>query len=196
MRPLKVGITGGIGSGKSTVCYIFETIGVPVYYSDLRARKLINSNSSIIKTYKRIFGDDIYSDGELDRKRVAEILFKDRGLVKEINKIVHPVIRADFQIWASKQTAPYVLNEAAVLFEGGGYKYMDFIITVSAPEEIRVSRVINRDSSSTKTVKERIDNQWSDKERTDKSDFVLYADDKQLIVPQVLNLHKILLNMS
>jgi dephospho-CoA kinase len=188
----KVGITGGIGSGKSTVCRIFELLGFPVYYSDIRAKQLIHENDEIITLYKRLFGEDIYATGQLNREKVAEILFNHPTIKKEVEGVVHPIVRDDFNKWAVMQQSDVVLNEAAILFESGSYQLMDAVITVSAPENLRISRVMNRDGITEREIKVRINNQWPDEKKCALSQYVIECDDIHMVVPQVLKIYKLL----
>ena len=187
---LKIGVTGGIGSGKSVVCRIFETLEIPVYYADLRARKLIEQDKRIIEGYKKLFGEKAYIGGHLNRDYVAGRIFADRFLLQQTNELVHPIVRKDFLHWLNHQKSPYIVQEAAILLESGGYKLMDKIILVSAPEPLRISRVVARDGTGYSKVKERISNQWTDKERRPYCDYEIVADDKKLVFPQVFNIHR------
>jgi dephospho-CoA kinase len=189
---MKIGVTGGIGSGKSTVCRFFEVLGVPVYDSDSRAKQLIHSNADLIRLYKSLFGEDIYVNGYLNRSKVAVLLFRDPSLLKHVEAVVHPLVRADFEKWANKQDCGLVINEAAVLFEGGSYKFMDKIITVVAPVDLRIQRVKRRDNASDEAIRSRMNNQWSDEQKIVRSDFTVFADDRQLIIPQILKIWNVL----
>lgn len=192
---LKIGITGGIGSGKSTICRIFELLDIPSYNSDVRAKDLIHSHPTLNDLYKTHFGQDVFEGGTLDTKRVSKVLFKQPQLLHTIQKAVHPIVRSDFAVWAHHQKSPWVINEAAVLFEGGTYVDMDVIITVVAPVEVRIARVMKRSGLTESEIKTRMDNQWSDSKKIILSDFVIYADDRQLVTPQVLTFyHKLLEN--
>ncbi len=188
---IKVGVTGGIGSGKTTVCRIFESLGIPVYYADVRAKQLVLDDPELKQGYIRLFGSKVYTDeGLLNRELIADRIFNDHQLLKEVNKLVHPAVRRDFDSWCNKQAAPFVLQEAAVLIEGGGYKLMDRVVLVSAPEEIRIQRVLERDGSTRKMVEQRMKNQWTADRLRDYCDFEVIADDQQLVIPQVLRIHK------
>ncbi|MFW6043856.1 MAG: dephospho-CoA kinase [Marinilabiliaceae bacterium] len=185
----KIGVTGGIGSGKSTVCKIFEVLGIPVYYADDRARALILSDPRIRKGYIELFGEKVYQNGQLNRKLVADRIFSDRALLEKVNRLVHPVVREDFIQWAVRQDAPYVIEEAAVLLESGGHDLLDFVVVVSAPESLRIQRVAHRDGISEQRIQERIKNQWTDQQRRELADYEVLADDRHLVVPQVLQIH-------
>ncbi len=185
----KIGVTGGIGSGKSTICKIFEVLGIPVYYADERARILILTDTRIRKGYKTLFGENVYKNGQLDRKLVADRIFSDRTLLEKVNRLVHPVVREDFLQWTERQEATYVVEEAAVLLERGGQDLLDRVIVVSAPESLRVKRVVQRDGIHEEKVKERMKNQWTDRQRRRFADYEVLADDRHLEVPQVLQIH-------
>ncbi len=194
---INVGITGGIGSGKSTVCKIFETLGVPVYYSDYEARVLSDTHPDIVAGVKKLFGDDIYVSGKMDRKSVGEIVFKDKEKLEALNKIIHPVVASHFESWKNRHNHyPYILKEAAILFESGAYKQVDKIITVSAPKELRISRVVKRDGISREEVLTRISNQMEDEEKIKKSDYVIKCNDIDLVIPQVVRIHQELLGLE
>ena len=191
----KVGLTGGIGSGKSTVGKIFENLGVPVYNSDLRARNLIDKHPDIIVAYQLFFGSDIYTRGVLNRARVAEMLFNNDDLLQKVQAVVHPIVHADFNSWVQLQCCSVVMKEAAVLFEGGGVGTVDDVLTITAPLNLRIQRVVNRDHTSEKEVMDRVKNQWSDEKKIALSRYVIHADDRQLVIPQVLDVYRqIMLN--
>ncbi len=187
----KIGITGGIGSGKSTVCKIFESLGVPVYYTDNEARSLTNHHPDIINGFRNLFGDEIYINGELNRKKVGESVFRDKNLLADLNKLIHPIVAEHFDNWFQQHSnSAYILKEAAILFESGAYKQVDKIITVTAPIELRIKRVMERDGISEGEVMDRINNQWNDQEKIKMSDFIVYCDDVELVIPQVIKIHK------
>ncbi len=186
----KVGLTGGIGSGKSTVGKIFENLGIPVYNSDLRARILIQEDPYIIAAYQKFFGAEIYNQGVLDRSRVAALLFNNGDLLQKVQAIVHPVVNNDFNNWVQFQSGSVVMKEAAVLFEGGGVHTVDDVLTVTAPLNLRIQRVVTRDHISDKEVMDRVNKQWSDEKKIALSRYVVYADDCQLVIPQVLDVYR------
>lgn len=189
VKQLKIGLTGGVGSGKSTICRIFELLNIPSYNSDIRAKELIHTHPTLIDLYKLHFGEDVFDGGYLDTKKVSEKLFKQPQVLNEIQKVVHPIVRSDFSIWVHKQKSLWVINEAAVLFEGGSYVDMDLMITVVAPVEIRLSRVTKRSGLTESNIRARMDNQWSDEKKMALSDFIIYADERQLVTPQVLKIY-------
>ncbi len=192
---LRIGITGGIGSGKTTVCKVFELLGVSVYYADLEARRIMDFDDNIIDQIKKQFGSDIYEVNGLNRPKLASIVFENRSLLNELNKIVHPAVAIDFENWIKNQSqAPYILKEAAIIFESGMQNSFDKVITVSAPESLRINRVVIRDNSTVEEVSQRIQNQISDNERLRKSDFVIFCDDKHPVIEQVIKLNNTILN--
>ena len=186
-----VGITGGIGSGKTTVCKIFSQLSVPIFYADEEAKKILFEDKRIGEKVLKILGKEILSDGKLDKQKIADVVFADNKKLSKLNSIVHPVVQKIFLSWCKiNKSQKYVLKEAAILFESGSYKDCDFVITVTAPENIRVKRVMARDKVSDKEIRQRMKNQWSDKEKTKRSDFIINNDGKLLLIPQVLNIHK------
>ncbi|MCL6258672.1 dephospho-CoA kinase [Aquiflexum sp. TKW24L] len=194
-KPLLIGITGGIGSGKSTVARIFSILGIPIYFADDRAKWLMANDADLKKEIISNFGKESYSDsGKLNREFLAAQVFSDEEKVKTINELVHPAVKADFEKWAANQKAPYVLKEAALLFETGSSKDLDKVINVSAPIRIRISRVLMRDSHrNEKQVNDIIDKQLPDEEKNKLADFVIKNADNKLLIPQVLEIHRQLL---
>ncbi len=192
---LKIGITGGIGSGKSLICDIFKTLGVPVYSSDIEAKNILDEDPSMNSELKKIFGEEIYDQkGHLNRKIVAEKVFNDPDALQALNSIVHPIVRNHFLIWVEKnKEAPYIIKEAAILIESGAHKDVDAIVTVFTPEELRIERVMKRDKVSRESVQARINKQMKENEKVELSDYVIYNDDKQLVLPQIIKLHTLFL---
>ena len=185
-----VGVTGGIGSGKSTVCRVFEVLGIPVFSSDVEAKHLLAEMGPVRSAVTEAFGPAIYPDGALDRKALAALVFRSPEALARLNAIVHPAVRQWFKEWASRQTAPYVINEAAILVETGAYKQLDRLVTVEAPEAVRVARVVARDGSTPEQVTQRMRNQTSADERKAVAHAVVVNDGKVMILPQVLRLHE------
>lgn len=186
---LKIGLTGGIGSGKSTIAKIIGTLGYPVYISDLRASELINQNEEIRTRLTALFGKDIYlSSGLLDKKRLATIIFNDKEAIKQVNGIVHPVVTHDFTAWCAAQQGPLVFFESAILFEAKLEHLFDAIILISTDMETRIQRVISRDIVSRAKVIERINNQMPDEIKQSKSNFVIYNNDDDKVVKQILSI--------
>jgi dephospho-CoA kinase len=191
-----VGITGGIGSGKSIVCSVFRELGIPVYEADVVAKKLYDL-PEIISEVKKIFGADYFTSSGLDKKKFAGLVFKDAEALRKINSIIHPYVKKNFREWKSKyKEKPYVLKEAAILFESGTDKGCDKIIVVTAPELLRKQRVMLRDQRTEKQVEEIISRQWSDEEKIKRSDFVIVNDESKLVLPQVMKIHEVLLIAS
>ena len=189
---ITVGITGGIGSGKSTVCKIFRLLNVPVFEADEVAKKLYNTNEAIKSGLIRLFGENIYTpNGALDRKKLAAEIFNNKLHLGKVNALVHPVVRDEFAIWLKQnKNEPYVIHEAAILFESGFYKMMDSTILVTAPEEERIARVIARDSVTELKVRERISTQWSEEKKQKLAGKVLVNDNKSLIIPEIIQIDK------
>lgn len=194
---LKVGLTGGIGSGKSSAAKIFETFGIPVYHADERAKLLMTTDKKLIAGVKKIFGKEAYSeDGTLNRKYIAQLSFSNDPLLKELESLVHPAVFMDAELWHASQTGvPYSIYEAALLFESGHHKSFDKVITVAAPLELRIQRVIDRDKTTRKEVEVRIEKQMPEEEKTIQSDFVITNDGSQSLVMQVWDIHQKLLSL-
>jgi len=189
-----VGLTGGIGSGKTLISNIFEIFGVPVFYADLEARKLLDQDHAIRKNLIDHFGKDIYSTGNLDRKKLASIVFHDKNSLNFLNSIVHPAVRKKFDHWVKERNDhKYLIEEAAILLESGGIDRFDMVVTVSSPENIRISRVMERDQVTKEDVIKRMKNQISEEERNQLADDVIMNDGTELVIPQVLQLHQIFL---
>jgi dephospho-CoA kinase len=184
----KVGITGGIGAGKSIVCRIFSAMGYPVFNSDHEAKRILNTQPAIKKAVVQLFGESAYLDNELNRSYIASEVFNDQNLLKKLNEIVHPAVRAAFADWAVEQNSPIVFNEAAILFETGMTKNYDAIILVTASETTRIKRVMKRDQISEKAVRQRMDKQWKDDRKIPLADFCVENNDEQMLIPQVLKI--------
>jgi dephospho-CoA kinase len=194
-----LGITGGIGSGKSTVCRMFEILGVPVFSADAVAKTMLNNDKKLRESLQSLFGDEIYMpDGNLDRKKLASIIFAHPGSLQQVNELVHPVVRKEFYRWMEKhKQLTYVIHEAAILFESGFHSLVDFTLLVSAPEEQRISRVMKRDGISEEKVRERMRNQWTDDKKAAMADYILNNNNRMLLIPVILNIHdKLKLNGS
>ena len=195
---LTVGITGGIGSGKSTVCKVFHVLGVPVFQADIVARNLQNEDPQIKSAIKEIFGEDIYDiNGLLNRKGLAEIIFNDKILLEKVNNLIHPAVHQEFEKWKELYSScPYVLYEAAIMFETGSYHSFDYIIMVMTDEKERIERVMRRDHVSEEAIKRRMLNQMADSQKRKLADFVIENNDNQMIIPKILELDKILKSKS
>lgn len=191
-KPLLVGITGGIGSGKSTVCKVFQILGIPVYASDDRAKWLMANDQELKSQIKCAFGTESYlADGAVNRTFLAETVFSDPEKVKKINSLVHPAVGRDFRNWADHQKSPYILKEAALLFETGAAKELDKIINVSSPLKIRMARVLLRDPHrQEEQINQIINQQLPDEEKNELADFVIKNTENKLLIPQILEIHK------
>lgn len=196
--PLKIGITGGIGSGKSTVCQIFKILGIPVYSADDRAKWLMAHDPELKTSIRAEFGVESYTaTGELNRSFLAEKVFSNPEAVAKINALVHPRVGKDFETWVENQSSPYVLKEAALIFESGGEKKLDAVINVSSPLKIRIARVLLRDPQrSEEQVNHIIDQQMPDEEKNSKADFVIKNSENKILIPQVLAIHQELVKKS
>lgn len=193
---LSVGITGGIGSGKSTVAKIFSVLGVPVFNADEAARWLMEHDSNLVNAIKNLFGNDVYTNGVLQRKLLAEIVFNNNQKLAELNAATHPATIKYFLKWKEQQQAPYILKEAAILFESGANRGLNKVINVTAPESLRISRVKERDGLSETQIKQRMDKQLTDTERNARSDFEIINDEQFELIPQVIQIHEALLKLS
>lgn len=187
-----IGLTGGIGSGKTTIANYFKEMGVPVYIADDKAKEIMQSQS-IIKEIRAVFGDAIFENEVLNRAKLADIVFNDTDKLNQLNAIIHPAVKKDFELWLQKnKNYDYVIYEAAILFESGRYKECDVVITVTAPVEIRIERVIKRDKTSRKQVLERMNMQWNDEKRIPMSNFIIFNDTHENAKQEVVKILKIL----
>jgi len=182
-----VGITGNIGSGKTTACRVFEILGIPVFHADIEGRKILTDPHIKEKIVNEFGSEMLNTDDEIDRKILARIVFENPDNLSKLNRIIHPEVHKQFQQWlVAKQDFSYVLYEAAILFESGHAEAMDRIITVTAPESIRIKRVMKRDSVSAEDVNKRSRQQWDESRKIEKSDFTIINDDEHLMIPQIL----------
>lgn len=187
---LKIGLTGGIGSGKSTVARIFEVLGIPVYYADDAAKKLMNNDQNLQKQIIQHFGKESFINGKLNRAFLADVVFSNPAKTKLINSIIHPATIADAKKWMEKQNAPYSIKEAALIFEANAEKNLDLIIGVSSTYELRLQRVMQRDGINKEAVEKRMQNQMDENKKMESCDFVLNNNETELLIPQILALHK------
>ncbi|MBD3889737.1 dephospho-CoA kinase [Olleya marilimosa] len=193
MTPTIVGLTGGIGSGKTTVANYFKALNVPVYIADVQAKALMNRSKVIKRKLIKLFGDEAYVHNTLNKPFIASQIFSNQDLLKKMNAIVHPKVAKHFSNWVKKQNVPYVISEVAIIFENGSQGKYDYIIIVVAPEQTRLNRVIKRDNSSEAKVKAIMNNQWTDQQKTEHSDFVINNTDLKDTKLQVENIHSKLL---
>jgi len=191
---LRVGITGGIGSGKSIACRIFSCLGIPVYDADLAAKKMMNEQVELHDELIRHFGKEVFNEeGILNRSHLAKIVFNDENQLNKLNQLVHPYVMKDYEMWTQTLNgAPYSIREAAILIESGTYYDLDCILLVEAPEELRIKRVMERDQRSRKEVKAIISRQWTSEEKKKFATFSILNDEQQALIPQVLHLHELL----
>ena len=190
---LRIGLTGGIGSGKTTVARIFEVLGVPVYYADEAAKKLMNREGDLKQQIIHHFGEESYSNNTLNRSFLASVVFSDPEKTKLINSIIHPATLADAATWMDLQRSPYAVKEAALLFEAGADKYLDLVIGVDAPFELRMQRAIDRDHITEEAVLARMGKQMNEDEKMKRCDIIISNDEKNLLIPQVIKVHERLL---
>jgi len=190
-----VGLTGGIGSGKTTVAKMFTKLGTPTYIADFEAKKLMNNSKVIKRKLIKLFGIKAYKEGELNKPFIADKIFNSNDLLEKMNAIVHPKVKLHFKKWIEKQSSTYVIYEAAILFENGGYQDCDYIITVTASEKERIQRVIQRDNSTVEKVKAIIDNQWNDAKKVKLSHFVIDNNNLFQTEKQVEKIHQNILDL-
>lgn len=186
---MKLGITGGIGSGKTSVCRVFSVLGIPVFSADIEAKHIMENDQRIMQRINSIAGRNLYVNGNLNRRELASLIFNDQSLLKKVNSLVHPVVFDQFIKWEKNQASPYVIMEAAILFESGASKLVDRIATVIAPLEERVDRVIHRSDLTREQVVERMLNQMDDESRIKLSDYVINNSERDMIIPAILKIH-------
>lgn len=192
----KIGITGGIGSGKSVICQFLDILSYPVYNTDVEAKRLMNQSPLIREKLTQLLGADIYKQRKLNREKMAQLIFSDSHLLQQVNSIVHPEVRKDFDNWSRNQTTPLVFLESAILFESGFASHLDKVWTVTAAEDIRISRVMERDHLDKKQINDRIRAQSDDTEKCAKSDAIIINDGLKPVIPQVFGLINAELNIN
>jgi dephospho-CoA kinase len=193
---LKLGVTGGIGSGKTSVCRVFGVLGIPVFSADNEAREVMDVDTGIMLRINTIAGKNLYANGSLDRTELAKLIFNNSRLLEKVNSLVHPVVFSRFREWVKRQNSPYVIMEAAILFESGAHSIVDRVLTVVAPIEQRVDRVIHRSNITREQVIERMRNQMDDEERINNSDYVINNSENDMIIPVILKIHEELLKLA
>jgi dephospho-CoA kinase len=181
----RIGLTGGIGSGKSFIAQIIEQMGYPVYYSDARAKELTKSNPTIKMGLISLFGEEVYEGNQLNAELIASKIFNDDELRTKVNELIHPIVRADFENWALNQHSALVFNEAAILFETGAYRNFDATILVCAPTELKIERVMKREKCSREAVLERMSKQWGDEEKLKLADYSILNDNEKPVLVQL-----------
>jgi len=191
---IKIAVTGGIGSGKTLICNVFEKLGIPVFYADLWAKEIMNSDNVIKEKLISYFGTQIFDvNNQLIKRRLAEIIFNNTDSLLKVNDIVHPAVKKGFENWMQNQNSSYVIEETAIVFESGLAQFFDKIISVTAPLEMRIERVMKRDNATRKKVMERIKNQNINENYHKKSDFLIINNEIEMILPQIINIHNKLL---
>lgn len=193
---LKVGITGGIGSGKSTVCEVFELLGIPVYYADTEAKLMYTNNPDLKSEIITLFGEVVYPNGTFNRKSLSQIVFNNPDKLSQLNQIMHPLVATHYEEWISMQDAPYTLKEAALLIESKSYLSLDYVMMVSSPDDLRIQRVVERDQISRLEVEKRMASQLPQHEVRKHCNSELINDEKQLLIPQIIELHEQLLKLA
>ncbi len=181
-----IGVTGGIGSGKSVICRIVCTLGYPVFYSDNEAKRILIENGNIRQKVISVFGEEVYSDSGLNRPFLSQKIFSEPSLKEKLENIIHPAVRDEFERWGQLQESPLLFNEAAILFETGGYKSYNYTILVTSPLELRLDRIMKRDGLDRPKVQKRFENQWSDEKKETLASFVISNDEESMLIPQVL----------
>ena len=194
--PLRIGLTGGIGSGKTLVASVFYHLGIPIYYADQAAKDLQNSDPEIRKKLTLLFGNELYKDGYLNKVYLASIVFSNPGKLKALNTVMHPATLQAAANWMQKQSTPYAIKEAALIFEAKAQKDLDCVIGVYAPKEIRLKRTMLRDNSSEEQVLKRMQNQMDEEQKMKLCQFVIINDENQLLIPQILAIHNQLIELS
>jgi dephospho-CoA kinase len=193
---LKIGLTGGMGSGKTTVSRIFAALGIPVFYADDIAKNIMNEDVGLRQNIINLFGEEAYINNELNRKYIANIVFNDKYKLDQLNALVHPATIAAADKWIQLQTTPYIIKEAALMFESAAAAHLDYVIGVYAPQHLRLQRVMHRDGTSREAVLARMNNQVDETIKMKLCDFVIVNDEQQPVLTQVLALHQQLLSKS
>lgn len=187
---IKIGLTGGIGSGKSTVASIFKQLGISIYFSDARAKFLMASDAKVIAQIEDSFGSESFVNGQLNKTYISKKVFSNTRALKTLNSIVHPAVKSDFNLWCTTQKGSYIIKESAILFESKSNIGLDKVILVSSPKELKISRVLQRDQTDEKSVLKRMDTQWKDSEKRLLADYEIRNDEKKSLIEQVNFLHK------
>jgi len=192
---LKLGVTGGIGSGKTTICKVFAVLGIPVFSADDEAKRIQDNDRDLQIKINSIAGKDLFPGGKLDRPEMAKLIFSNKDLLEKVNSIVHPAVFRSYNEWVKKQDSPYCIMEAAILFESGAFRLMDRIVTVITPMEERIERLVRGNKLSKEQIVERINNQIDDESRVKRSDFVISNSENDMIVPAIIEIHEEMLKL-
>jgi dephospho-CoA kinase len=194
-KSLKLGVTGGIGSGKTTICKVFAVLGIPVFSADDEAKRILDNDRDLQIKINSLAGKDLFPAGKLDRSEMAKLIFSNKDLLEKVNSIVHPVVLRSYNEWVKKQDSPYCIMEAAILFESGVFRLMDRIVTVITPMEERIERLVRGNKLSREQIVERIKNQIDDESRVKQSDFIISNSENDMIVPAIIEIHEEMLKL-
>lgn len=194
-KGLKLGVTGGIGSGKTTVCKVFGVLGIPVFSADDEAKRILDSDREIQIKINLLAGKDLFSSGKLDRPALAKMIFNNKELLEKVNSIIHPAVFRSFGEWFNQQYSPYSIMEAAILFESGAFRFMDKIVTVVTPLDERIERLVSGNRLTREQINERIKNQIDDDSRIKQSDFIISNSENDLIIPSIIGIHEEMLKL-
>ena len=190
-----IGLTGGIGSGKSYIAVVFQNLGIPVYNADIRAKAISNNHPVAREKIVSTFGKEAYKNEFLDSRFIGELVFPNTQLLNKLNEIIHPLVEDDFIEWCDgNKTAPYLIKEAAILFETGSYKKLDASILVTAPEKVRIERILKREGMKIEDIRNRMRHQWNDEDKLNFADFVINNEGGSLVLPQVIKIHQEIIN--
>ena len=193
---LRIGLTGGIGSGKSTAAQMFEVLEVPVFYADIAAKRLMNEDPELKSAIIKNFGKEAYTNEILNRKHISSIVFSDPGKLELLNSLVHPATKKDGETWMNRQKTSYAIHEAALIFEANVSQRLDYVIGVSSPQELRIKRAMERDNVTREEVLKRMSHQLDEEIKMSRCDFVIFNDEQRLLIPQVLELHEKFVRLS
>ena len=185
----RIGLTGNIGSGKTTVASCFEILGIAVFNADKQAKLLMTEDINLKQSLITEFGKEVFHNNELNLKYLSNLAFNDDIVLKRLNALVHPIVQDAFEKWSVQQSGAYVIKEAAILFESNTYQSLDEIICISCPEEIRLKRILKRDDLSEKEVRQRMSHQWAEEKKISLSDYTITNDNISLVIPQILSIH-------
>jgi len=194
-KSLKLGVTGGIGSGKTTVCKVFGVLGIPVFSADDEAKRIQDNDRDLQNRINSLAGKDLFPAGKLDRPELAKLIFSNKELLEKVSSLVHPVVFRSFREWVKKQDSPYSIMEAAILFESGAFRLMDRIVTVVTPLEERIERLVSGNKLTRDQILERIKNQIDDESRLKRSDFIIFNSENDMIIPSIIGIHEEMLKL-